>query len=324
MPPERTDSTASLGTSPATKLDNDNEVDVHGAVSSFVKTLQTVNPQLKARNTYQPIMRDSSDESKNTTLKKSVTVNAVISFPALGGKNLAQSSNKSGAETKSILPPIVQQKNMLLRNESIGLLKISADENYSSSGTIPSDTRSSEDELFKDYSLYRIPLMDIKELRANEIKYKYIYGRGSFGHVLAVECGGTPFALKVSSKARIIEERQLHHFIEENQILRSLDHPLICKVRGRFSTANLCGLLMDPLQNGDLFRAIYHYDKNSKPLPLGMTLFYIASITIALDYVHSKGILFRDLKPENVMIDNKGYVRLIDFGLAQCRLVSRI
>jgi len=163
-----------------------------------------------------------------------------------------------------------------------------------------------------------IDATDIKPVfESKQFRHINILGRGAFGYVLQsiykdkdIE---TTYALKVMLKANI---KKVDHLLEEVHILKLLKHPFIIKLEGTFQTPHQICMVFESLLYGDLCNLLY--DLEVLPtLPFDLILFYLSSFVIALDYIHNKGIIYRDLKPENVMLDEKGYIRIVDMGLAK-------
>ncbi|CAI2361166.1 unnamed protein product [Moneuplotes crassus] len=120
------------------------------------------------------------------------------------------------------------------------------------------------------------------------------------------------YALKSMDKALISQFKQADHVMNEKEILSALDHPFIMKMHYSFSTKNYLNLVLDFCPGGELF---FHISKH-KQFSEGMAKFYIAEVILAIEHLHDKNILYRDLKPENVLIDYDGHIKLTDFGLS--------
>ena len=96
-------------------------------------------------------------------------------------------------------------------------------------------------------------------------------------------------------------------------ILERLDHPFIVKLHFAFQNPERLYFVIDFLNGGELF---YHLN-NSKFFSEERTKFYAAEIILALDCLHKSGVIYRDLKPENVLLDAEGHLKLTDFGLSK-------
>ena len=101
-------------------------------------------------------------------------------------------------------------------------------------------------------------------------------------------------------------------FIEKN-IVQTLDHPFIVKCYSTFQNKEKAYLILDLLNGGDLYTHINNYGKFKET----RAKFYAAEIILALEHLHKNHIVYRDLKPQNIVIDNKGHVKLTDFGLSK-------
>ena len=140
-------------------------------------------------------------------------------------------------------------------------------------------------------------------------------GAGAFGSVFKVrkKDSGQIFALKVLNKRKLVENKQLKHVVNEAKIHLALDSPFIVKLHYKFQTPRKLYFVMDCCQNGDLGTLI----SERGSLPEETVRFYMAEILTALEYLHERGIVYRDMKPENIMLDADGHIRLTDFGLAK-------
>ena len=98
-----------------------------------------------------------------------------------------------------------------------------------------------------------------------------------------------------------------------NGILSKGDHPFVVKMRHAFSTEECLCLALELLPCGDLFTLF----RGGKRCPEKAATFYLAECALALDYVHSKNVLYRDLKPENVLLTSEGHIKISDFGLSK-------
>jgi serine/threonine protein kinase len=121
------------------------------------------------------------------------------------------------------------------------------------------------------------------------------------------------FALKVLTKDYIIKKNQVKHTRTERNVLGYVKHPFIVGMNMAFQSSSKLYFVLDYCAGGELF---FHLNKVGR-FPEPRAKFYAAEIVLAITYIHSLGIIYRDLKPENVLLDAKGHVRLTDFGLSK-------
>ena len=140
-------------------------------------------------------------------------------------------------------------------------------------------------------------------------------GKGSFGVVYLVEKINTKekFAMKVLNKEKIVCKNLLKYAYAERNILSNNNHPFIVKLNYAFQTSEKLFLIIEYCPNGDLSKHLIHEKIFKEP----RAKFYICELILALEYLHKKDIIFRDLKPDNVLLDKDGHCKLIDFGLSK-------
>lgn len=140
-------------------------------------------------------------------------------------------------------------------------------------------------------------------------------GKGSFGKVMQVKKKdtGAIYAMKVLKKDHLIKRKQVAHTKTERKVLASIDHPFVVSLRFAFQTDTKLYMILDYFTGGELFFHLKTQQRFSEEL----ARFYAAEIAMALDCLHKHNIIYRDLKPENVLLDNEGHIRLTDFGLSK-------
>ncbi|KAI8853638.1 kinase-like domain-containing protein [Chytridium lagenaria] len=140
-------------------------------------------------------------------------------------------------------------------------------------------------------------------------------GTGSFGrvHLVQLKATGKHFAMKVLRKVDVVRLRQVEHTINEKHILERLDFPFLVGLLGAFQDSANLYLVLEYVQGGELFS----YLRKSGRFPNHIAKFYAAEVVMAFEYLHSKDIIYRDLKPENLLIDAKGHIKITDFGFAK-------
>lgn len=143
-------------------------------------------------------------------------------------------------------------------------------------------------------------------------------GQGGFGDVKLVYFKGAqfeqkPYALKCVQKCRIVQYGQQRHIMDEKNILFQMRSPFVLNLHHTFKDSKQVYLLTDAYLGGDLWRLLHARG----PFPDTVARFYIACVVEAFAYLHQRGIVYRDLKPENLMLDINGYLRLVDLGFAK-------
>lgn len=153
------------------------------------------------------------------------------------------------------------------------------------------------------------------ELSISGFKPIKVLGRGNFGKVVLVEkqSTGELYAMKILKKKLLQELNQQEHTLTEKKILETSNCPFIAKLYHAFQSPTKLFLVMEYLSGGELF---YHLSQNRVFSEL-RAKFYSAEILLGLEYLHNNGIIYRDLKPENVLLDKDGHIRLTDFGLSK-------
>lgn len=140
-------------------------------------------------------------------------------------------------------------------------------------------------------------------------------GTGSFGRVLLVQHKPSQeyYAMKILNKKKMLKLKQVEHNINEKKLLEATNFPFLVTLRFHFlDTVNIY-MVLDYIPGGEMFLHLRKAGRFSEP----HARFYTAQVVLAFEYLHHLDLVYRDLKPENVMIDAEGYIKLTDFGFAK-------
>ena len=153
----------------------------------------------------------------------------------------------------------------------------------------------------------------------SDLKKHRLLGVGSWAQVWLVSntkanCKDA-YALKVQSKSRLIRKNHVHSIIREKKVMERLDHPFISKLICTYQDPGSTYMLIDLVQGGELYNLIY--DNNRNIIDEYSAKFYAAVVLEGLSHMHHCQVIYRDLKPANILIDKVGYPILTDFGLAK-------
>ena len=144
----------------------------------------------------------------------------------------------------------------------------------------------------------------------NKFKILKLLGVGGFGTVFKVRhiLTGKIYAMKVMNKNYIIQKKYLHYVVSECKIMKLLSgFPFVLDLHYCFQSANFLYLIIDICPNGDFT----NLESINNP-----KLFF-AEVILAFEYLHNKGVIYRDLKPDNILLDESGHIKLCDFNLAK-------
>jgi len=163
-------------------------------------------------------------------------------------------------------------------------------------------------------------------LKLEDFKKHEMLGEGQFGEVFLVsayvspECGNQLFALKTQKKNDSRRGDTVAAIVREIDLLSCMDHPYIVNLVHYYENPEEMHILMGVVYGGELFDVIHTENSDgtwSSGLPECDAKFYAMVIADTLDYIHRKQYVYRDLKPENVLIDEDGYPIICDFGFAK-------
>jgi serine/threonine protein kinase len=139
-----------------------------------------------------------------------------------------------------------------------------------------------------------------------------VIGRGTYGKVSLVRHreSGQLFAMKAMSKSLLVQGGNIQQILAERDVLLRNQHPFLVAAHFTFQTDSKIFLILDYVPGGELFHRLREEQRFIEPRARLIT----AELVLALGHLHKNGFIYRDLKPENVLFDEEGHVKLTDFG----------
>ncbi|KAG5498592.1 hypothetical protein JKF63_02878 [Porcisia hertigi] len=164
---------------------------------------------------------------------------------------------------------------------------------------------------------YNLSSSASEKVTLRDFEKKFVLGKGSYGKVFMVvkRDTGKWYAMK-EMNAEKMRQAEIKAPFAERIILEEIDHPFIVHLHYSFQEQGNLYMILDLLAGGELFT----YIEQHAPLDEEVVKFYAAEVALALGYLHSRNIIYRDLKPENVVFDRDGHACLTDFGLAKANV----
>ncbi|KAJ7904539.1 kinase-like domain-containing protein [Mycena olivaceomarginata] len=152
------------------------------------------------------------------------------------------------------------------------------------------------------------------KLGLSDFRTVKVIGKGAFGEVRLVQKtdSGKVYAMKLLNKEAMLQKDQLAHVRAERDVLAESVSDWIVQLFYSFQDPIYLYLVMEFLPGGDLMTMLIKYDTFSEDV----TRFYMAECVLAIEAVHQLGFIHRDIKPDNILIDKDGHVKLSDFGLS--------
>uniref|UniRef100_A0A8C4N526 Serine/threonine kinase 32B n=2 Tax=Eptatretus burgeri TaxID=7764 RepID=A0A8C4N526_EPTBU len=140
-------------------------------------------------------------------------------------------------------------------------------------------------------------------------------GKGSFGKVCIVKKSdsGKIYAMKYMNKQKCIERNDVRNVTRELQIMQGLEHPFLVNLWYSFQDVEDMFMVVDLLLGGDLRFHLQRHTRFSE----AVVHLYLCELSLALDYLQTQGIIHRDIKPDNVLLDEHGHVHITDFNIAK-------
>lgn len=214
------------------------------------------------------------------------------------------------------------------------------DEDMRDSNLIRPDEKYAKSLTYKEFIDFEIKINEKKEANRKSIQPIYFkkggkpitiddfdllktLGKGAHGKVLLCQKKDVKnefYALKIIKKKHIIDSNNIEHTIAEKMILSCLSHPFLVSLKHAFQSDRKIYFVMEFMKGGELFQHL----RNQRRFSEEQTKFIAACVITALGHLHNKDYIYRDLKPENVLFDEKGFAKLTDFGLAKSLTINDI
>ncbi len=172
----------------------------------------------------------------------------------------------------------------------------------------------------KAYGARQAELNSAKEVKIPKFQLKEIaqLGQGTFGRVSLVQdtVGKKVFALKAQHKKEIVQHKQQANVMNEKDIMLMCHHPFILALHNTYKDEHKLYMLLEYCNGGELFGRLHTNTRDGVTKP-EHAMFYCGCVVLAMGYLLQRKIIYRDLKPENMLVDKEGYVKVIDFGFAK-------
>lgn len=168
---------------------------------------------------------------------------------------------------------------------------------------------------FRDTS-YLLPELSLASLELSAVIGDIELGRAEIGAVRLGSIAGSYYAVKCLRKGSIVEARYQDQVLREISLWRTIDHPAVAKFYGALQDNCNVYFITELLQGGEL---LHHLSpiRTRRNIQEVEVAFYCATVVSALHYLHRRKVCYRDLRPENMMLDGNGYTKLVNFSLAK-------
>ncbi|XP_058458368.1 cAMP-dependent protein kinase catalytic subunit PRKX [Malaya genurostris] len=173
----------------------------------------------------------------------------------------------------------------------------------------------SDDASDKNNNIGGIRCKQPREYDLDDFQILKTIGTGTFGRVCLCRDRHTDkyWAMKILAMADVIRLKQIEHVKNEKNILQEIDHPFIVNMRWHNKDDCCLYMLFEYVSGGELFS----YLRNAGRFDNTTANFYACEIVLALEYLHTLSVVYRDLKPENLLLDRDGHLKITDFGFAK-------
>ncbi|OZJ01746.1 cAMP-dependent protein kinase catalytic subunit PRKX [Bifiguratus adelaidae] len=177
-----------------------------------------------------------------------------------------------------------------------------------------------ERQVYKYFSSQASMFVKEPQFSLNEFEILETLGTGTFGRVHLTRHAPTKsyYAMKVLKKVEVVRLKQVEHINAEREILSGVRFPFLVELYTTYQSPSHLYLLQEYVPGGELFS---HLRRAGRFSP-ATTRFYAAEIVLAIEYLHQRDMIYRDLKPENLLLDKHGHIKITDFGFAK-RVLDR-